>query len=256
MKKNYTISIPSKTFWTIFVPALVLFFIVGGLGGLFMVDKVIMPRVIGMNDKGEVTVPEISGMSWEQARKALYAVGLRLHVEEKQYSDDADVDMVLSQEPAPGTKVKKGRHIRTVLSKGNEIDTIPDVRRLSERGARNGLRDKGFTKLDVRKIYNSHIEKDLAVTTTPPTGTVISREVPVTLMISKGPRPTHAEVPNIVGDMLSEAKAKIQENGLAVGSIEYSKNSSSMPGTILSQSVSPGSTVPLESSINIVIASK
>ncbi len=219
-------------------------------------DKLIMPRIVGMTDKGQVMVPTIAGKSREDARKELYAVGLRLHVSEKQYSDDAQADVVLSQDPEPGITVKKGRHIRAVLSKGNEIDTIPNVSRLSERLARNGLRDRGFAKLEVQQIFHGSVEKDLAISTSPPSGTVTSREVPVRLLISKGPKPTHAQVPNVVGDMLSEAKEKIEESGLVVGTVEYSRGSSSIPGIILSQSVTPGSKVRLDSRVNVVIASK
>ena len=47
---------------------------------------------------------------------------------------------------------------------------------------------------------------DVVVDAFPASGTTISREMEVDLYVSKGPRPTHAEVPNLVGESIGSAK--------------------------------------------------
>jgi len=90
--------------------------------------------------------------------------------------------------------------------------------------------------------------------TNPPRGTIISREVCVEITVSKGPKPTHAEVPNVIGETLSDAKRLVEESGLNVGKVEYRMNTPTRPGTVISQSVSPGTNAPLESAVDLVIS--
>ncbi|MBN1983680.1 MAG: PASTA domain-containing protein [Chitinivibrionales bacterium] len=257
MKKNYTInvSIPSFTFWRIFIPGLLLCIIIGSFVGIVIIDQIIMPRLPGVQNKGAVKVPSIVKQSYEQARQSLYNIGLRLEVQEREYSDSIDKDIVLHQEPAAGQTVKRGRHILVIVSKGSEVSTIPDVRRMNERAGRGALRDAGFTNIKIYRAFNDNVEKDQIINTNPGRGTTISREVPVEVVLSKGGKPTHAQVPNLVGDLVSEAKRKIEEAGLSVGALEYKVTQSGKPGCIISQSVSPGSNAPLETPINLIISS-
>ena len=76
----------------------------------------------------------------------------------------------------------------------------------------------------------------------------------VDLFVSKGAKPTSAEMPNIVGESLNEAQKKIEESGLAVGKISYKNDSSLLPGTVIAQSVSPGENVPLSTSVSITVS--
>ncbi|MBD3316371.1 MAG: PASTA domain-containing protein [Chitinivibrionales bacterium] len=254
MKKNYTISIPVRSFWTIWLPAAVLLMGVGVIAGVFVVDRLVMPNLPGISNKGVLSAPDLSNLSYREARRKLYEVGLRSTVEEREYSELVPEDGILSQRPAAGTKVKKGRHIVLVLSKGPEVDTIPDVRGLTERQARKKLREKGFGSVEPHKAYDEEVPKDRVAETEPGAGTVISRELAVNLTVSRGPKPTHSEVPNIIGELLSEAKLKIEESDLATGRIQYRQTSTSRPGTVISQSPAPGSSVPLESSVDIIVA--
>ena len=77
MKKNFTINIPIKSFFFILLPILIIVSGLGVLGGIILIDKVVMPQIVGVN-KDDVTVPQLEGMGWEEARQALYDVGLRI----------------------------------------------------------------------------------------------------------------------------------------------------------------------------------
>ncbi len=258
MKKCYTINfrIPVKRFWTIVVPLLFLVPLAGAFAGFLVVDRVVMPRVVGISDRGTVEVPDVSGMPREEARRKLYADGLRLQVGRKEYSNEVARDAVISQQPEPGTLVKRSRYITAVISEGSEVDTIPDVRNLSERRTRNSLRERGFSDLKIVSTYNEKYPKDVIIGTEPPAGTVTSREVRVEAYLSKGPRPTHAEVPNVVGDMLSEAKAKIAESGLVLGDVQYQSSGAGGAGRVVSQSTSPGTRIPLDTPVKLVVSSR
>ena len=66
-------------------------------------------------------------------------------------------------------------------------------------------------------------------------------------------KPTHADTPNLIGESLLDAK-KIEDAGLKLGKLDYKSNATLSPGTVISQSVPPGSSVPLQSAVNIVVS--
>ena len=253
MSRSYTISVPVRTFWRIVVPGFVAALIVGAIAGVLIVDRVVMPNIVGVN-KGIVTVPDITGMDFEAGRQRLYDIGLIARVKEEEFNDTVAAGAVARQFVTPGEKVKKGRHIDVAVSRGPIAGTIPAVGGMAEHVARLELRKKGFTVGKVAKQYNSRVAKGSVIGTSPPEGTTISREMRLTLRVSNGPRPTHATMVNVVGERLGQARAKIQEAGLSVGNIDYRDNPSLAPGTIPSQSVPPGTNVPLGDPVNLVVS--
>ena len=253
MRKNYTINIPADKFWKIFLPAAVVAITLGMFGGFYVVDRLIMPNVVGVN-RDIVEVPSVKGLTYEQGRQKFYNVGLLTEVRSREYDNKSPSGSIINQVPEPGSKVKKGRKIAITVSKGKEIAIIPDVRNLSERQARIELKKNGFIIGKIKKTYSDNRDADVVIDAFPQSGTTISREMEVDLIISKGAKPTHAEVPNLVGESLGSAKKKIDESGLVVGKISYQNNSSLLPGTIISQSAPPGSSVQLETKVNLVVS--
>ena len=253
MKKNYTISVSVSIFWKVIIPVLVLGVIAGGFIGLYVVDKMIMPRIVNM-DRGMVTVPSIVNMPWEDARQQLFNIGLRLQISVRQYDEKVARDCVISQQPLAQENVKKGRLVVVVVSKGSEIGVVPAVMNLTERKATSELKKMGFIVGKSKRDYFDDFPKDVVASISPKEGTTISREMPVDIVVSDGPKPTHADVPNLIGESLLIAKNKIEKSGLKLGKIDYKANATVVPGTVISQSAPPESSVPLESAINIVVS--
>ncbi len=102
MKTNYKIEISRIKFWLLLLPMLLLFVALLGVGAYFLVDKVVMPKVTGVTNKGEVTVPMIIDLPLEEARNLCYDRGLRVTESSSEYSDTAAVGQVLTQEPEEG----------------------------------------------------------------------------------------------------------------------------------------------------------
>lgn len=227
--------------------------IAGVIGGIILVDRIIMPNIVGIN-RDIVSVPDVVRLPFEEAREEFFKVGLLTEIRSKEYDDTIPLKSVVSQQPIAGARVKKGRKIAVVVSKGKEIGIIPDVRKISERQARIKLKKAGFTLGAVKKVYSNEQAVDVVINAFPKSGTTTSREIEVDLFVSKGPKPTHAEVPNLVGESLKAAKGKISESGLIVGKVSYQNNPSLLPGTIIKQSAAPGSKIPLESKLNLVVS--
>ncbi len=253
MKKNYTININPQYFWKFFVPGVLIALVVGGISAVLVIDMVVMPNIVGVN-RDIVTVPDIVGKDLEAGREALYKAGLLTEIRSREYDNKLTENAILSQFPEAGSKVKKNRRIAVTVSKGKPVAVIPDVRNLTERQARIEMKKAGLSIGKIKKNYHDEKPVDIIIQAFPESGTTVSRDLEIDLIISRGPKPTKADVPNLVGESIAEARKKIEESNLAVGKISYENNSSLLPGTIVSQSVSPGTNVPFESAIDLVVS--
>ena len=253
MKKNYSISVPAGVFWKVIVPLAGILAIIGGALGILIVDKVIMPGIVH-NDRQDVLVPSLVKQPWEKARQSLFDVGLRLQIRDRQYDEKIPRDHIISQQPAPDEQVEKGRMVVVVVSKGSETGVVPDLKKFTERKAVTELRKQGFIVGKKKHDFSDSLDKDQVIAMSPAPGASVSREMPIDLVISDGPKPTHSDVPNLIGESLLDAKKKIEDGELELGKIEYKNNGTLSPGTVISQSVPPGSSVPLKTVVNIVVS--
>jgi len=103
-------------------------------------------------------------------------------------------------------------------------------------------------------VWDEKHGKDLVIGTYPANRTTISRDMKVDLIISKGPKPTSAEMPNIVGETIADAKKKLEECGLKLGTTTYKNDHSLLPGTVISQSIPPGENVPFEKAVSVTVS--
>jgi serine/threonine-protein kinase len=256
MSSKYSFSVSVKNFWLVVLPLAFLMLVIGGAAGFLIVDNVIMPRFTDLQNRNDVIVPDLVGMDVERAAQTAFDLGLRTIRNRREFSDFEPHNSVIGQEPKVGETVKRGRHIFLTLSRGPEVAQIPTVEGLAEGPSRSELRRAGFENLSSRHVFNERIPLNAVIETQPAAGTRISRDGPVVIMISRGPTPTHANVPNVVGEMLSEARSTIESRGLRIGRVRYEESRIMSAGQVISQSLTPGTDVILESTIDVVVAAE
>lgn len=131
----------------------------------------------------QVTVPDLRGMSADEAQRALASYGLNGQQGDTVFSDDVEENRVAQQDTAAGTTAYKGDTITFHLSKGPETASVPNVQGLDFETARDRLEAAGFTVSlqwrDDSAAANTVIRQ--SVTGTAKLGTTI------TLTISNGP---------------------------------------------------------------------
>lgn len=132
----------------------------------------------------QVTVPDLRGMSADEAQRTLASYGLNGQQGDTVFSDDVDENKVAEQDIAAGTTAYKGDTITFHLSKGPETASVPNVQGLDFEAARDRLESAGFTVSlqwrDDSAEVNTVIKQ--SVTGTAKLGTTI------TLTISNGPK--------------------------------------------------------------------
>ena len=92
----------------------------------------------------QVAVPDLTGLSLEEAEKELSPLELKYTVVSNVHSDTVPPAHIVSQEPLPQRKVKKKREIELVLSLGQEYIEVPDLIERPEHEARLILKDAGL----------------------------------------------------------------------------------------------------------------
>ena len=88
----------------------------------------------------EVEVPNLSGLTVQEAHRLALAGGLNFALENRFYSTITTAGRVLSQSPSPGTKVRHDWTVRVTESLGPQKASVPNVVGLTEREAAVAIR--------------------------------------------------------------------------------------------------------------------
>ena len=132
----------------------------------------------------QVEVPDLSGMSQDQARSALKAVGLELG-NVTTVDSDKDKDRIVSQDPETGSKVKKGTTIAVSISTGKAAQVeIPTVVGISREDAEAQLKALGLT-VTVEEVSGSQPSGQVTAVE-PGEGSKVDKNSTVKLKVSKG----------------------------------------------------------------------
>ena len=91
-----------------------------------------------------VAVPDVAGLTFEEASKALTEAGFQV-VRKDDYSDEVpDVGKVVSTSPSAGSSAAKGAKVTVLVSKGPKTVVVPDVRGRTVDQARSILSEAGL----------------------------------------------------------------------------------------------------------------
>ena len=234
--------------------AFILIFAVGKAAGIF--------KSIGSgtttedsSDKDTVKVPDIVGMTEEEATKALKDKKLGIKVDSREDSEKYEEGTVSEQKTKVGTKVKKHSTVHVVVSSaliGKEIP-VPDVSGKSEDEAQEALSKAGFTDVRSDFQYDDNVAEGMVISTTPAAHSKAAKDTQVKMIVSKGAQ--KKTVPDVRGKSEADARSEIQAAGLTVGSTSTQHDDSVAKGNVISQSVTPGKKVSAGTAVNLVLSS-
>ncbi|HVP42298.1 MAG TPA: PASTA domain-containing protein [Terriglobales bacterium] len=200
----------------------------------------------------EVATPKLLGLSMEQAERVASDSGLLLDTESRFYSDTVPEGRIVTQLPAPGTRVRRGWRMRLALSLGPQRAVIPDLAGQSPRAAEINVRRRG---LDVGVVAVAHIPDaapDQVLAQSPPANATSVASPKVNLLVS-APEESQAYVmPNLRGRQLADAAQALQQAGLKLGTVTATE-AGATPGTILKQSPAPGQRVTPGMTVNFEV---
>ncbi|CDE44082.1 serine/threonine protein kinase with PASTA sensor(S) [Clostridium sp. CAG:411] len=198
------------------------------------------------------TVPNVVNTKLSDVQSQLEQLGLEVKVTE-QSSDTVEAGYIISQDLEEGTTIEDGMVINLVVSTGNNKISVENVVGQDASSAESILSGQGFS---VRKEYeySDTTAEGKVIRTSPAAGTSVAKGETITIYISKGKEDTTVEVPDLRGCTKSEAKKKLEEKGLVLGSVTEEYSDSVAKGKVISQGYSVGSKAEKGTSVSIVIS--
>ena len=167
----------------------------------------------------EVTVPNFSGMTVSEASTAALHTGLGLNIENKFYSTTVPAGRMLSQAPAPGSRVRHGWQVRVTESLGPQQVTIPDVSAEPLREASLSLR-RGGLDLGTLAHIDAPGDPDIVLAQTPPPNAGVDQPRVSLLLSSTAAGASSALImPSFLGMSYSAANHAAAALGLRVAAI-------------------------------------
>ncbi|MGN0624390.1 MAG: Stk1 family PASTA domain-containing Ser/Thr kinase [Oscillospiraceae bacterium] len=197
---------------------------------------------------GTLTIPNFVGQDIVQVQND-YKDKLNFNVEQ-QYSNEYSEGIIMSQSDTDKT-VREGFTLSLVVSKGQKLNVVPDMKNKTKEIAMSELTSAGFVPKD-RYVYDSNVPSGLVVKTTPEAGEQYPDGADVLVFISKGELESDVKVPNVVGLTEEKAIAKLTENKLtySVQSIQHEGDK----GKVIEQSVNAGEYKPKDTEIVIYVS--
>ncbi len=217
--------------------------IIGAFAGalllIFLIFTLIFNGFGGGGDSSGHKVPDIRGMTVEEAKKLegikdIFTIEVVGTKENSKYNDGE----IISQDPSEGTLRKNNLTIQVYVCAKVEKSYMPTVLNMSESEAKFILNNMSLgLNIQVQDKPSDTVAKGLVVATSPAAGAEIRQGNTVIIYISSGREIKPVTVPNFVGMTEEKANLEAQKLGLVVGasSSEYSDKPA---GTVIRQSIS------------------
>ncbi len=210
-------------------------------------------------DSEQYKVPNVVGMTLEEAKVALEAAKMDVTIVEEK-SAEIEKGIVIRQNIEPDREVKKNRKIEIVVSIGDGEDSeetvkkkdisVPKVTKMSRKEAEELLEEANL-QYEITYEYSSTVDKDYVISQSPSSGEKVSENSIVKLVVSKGSQ----HVPELGGLTEEEAKKALEELGLSLGTVkrEDSNAVNVVKKIVVSQSVSKGTAVENGTKVDITV---
>ncbi|MFN2526339.1 MAG: Stk1 family PASTA domain-containing Ser/Thr kinase [Actinomycetota bacterium] len=188
----------------------------------------------------DVEVPDVVGLTLEEARAELRDVGLKAEVEQVSHPEAPEGEVV-RQFPGPGQVIDAGSRVVLEVSSGPETVPVPGVVGLSEEDAVTTLQGAGLS-VSVNREPSTEVPEGFVISQEPGEGEEVERGSTVSILVSEGPG--EQEMPDVRGQDGDDAEAFLEENyGLDVSQEPTICPNAVQPGVVCDQEPAPGTPV-------------
>ncbi len=199
-------------------------------------------------------VPNLLGLTVEEAESILIGAGYTLGTVSEQCSFTVPVGLILIQRPFPGQYLDPGSPVNVTVSTGPcPPNTVPSVVGLLQATAENEIISAGYVVGTIETQCNATIPAGFVISQEPVGGTELELGNPVNIVVSSGPCPV--TVPDVIGMTEENADVTLVSAGLFLGIVTEQCSNTVPQGRIISQNPSAGQQVAPGSYVNVVISS-
>ena len=224
----------------------------GAILGVALLINFAMSVLVGGR---QVDVPDVRGLSRDDAVAALDKCGLKSECLGQEYSIDYPDSTVMIQDPPSGRTVKQGRKVFLTLSLGPELRDIPHCSGKTLVTARLFIERAGFTVGTITRVTRPNSFVDEVLATNPPAGQSGVSGTVVNILASKGEPRTKYILPDLKGKTYFAVRIQLERVGLAVRSSGEEAEFGSMRSKVLMQEPPPGFIVARGDTITLSVSS-
>jgi len=202
----------------------------------------------------EVRVPKFTGLTPLEAERLANSQGLALAIENHFYSSDVPAGYIVSQVPAPTTKVRRGWKVRVAESLGPQRASIPNLVGQTERVAEVNISRRGLEIGSVATIHFSGAQPATVIAQTPAPNARNAASPRIGLLVCAPDNAQTYVMPNFVGQPLPASSTAIQQAGFTLGKVYFVENVGTSSGTIVRQSPPAGQKIVAGATISLEVA--
>jgi serine/threonine-protein kinase len=204
----------------------------------------------------EVRVPDLTGQDIVTVIETLTPQGLQLKVERRESHPTLPRNAVISQIPAPGSGIKKGRQVRVVVSQGPSEMQAPKLVGEHYRRAEIMIRQAGFFPGDLSRVSSENVERDIVISQAPQAGSPVEKGGKISMLVSSGKKVPLLVTPKLIGKKAEEAVKIVDRAGLQHRIVYRTSGTkfSAAERVVVSQKPSAGYPVPSDGTVDIVVS--
>ena len=210
--------------------------------------------VLNITNPPEVEMPNVVGLSKEEAQKNIEEAKLVFEVEKEEYDKDVPEGYVISQDPTymeRFNKVKEGSTVKVVISKGQEKAKVPKVTGMEKEEAIKAL-EEAKLKAEVIEETSKKVEEGYVISQETDAETEVFAGDTVKIHVSIGTGIKQVDMISVTGKSETDAKKALEALGLKVN-VAYDEDSSKDNGTTLKQSIEAGKTIDEGTTVTITV---
>ena len=212
------------------------------------VDKESTVVIFVSSGRAKTTVPDVRGMTRDEAVATLTAANLDVSVAEV-YSEQ-EPGVVTAQSPGPGTRLVEGETVSINVSRGIKQVSVPSVVGELLDAAIAAIEDAGFTA-GSPVFENSDKPENTVIAQDPAGGSLQRPGTTIALTVSKGPE--QVAVPNVEGLDLQSAQAALRAEGFRVSVVRADTDLFEEDGIVLAQSPAGGVKADPKSTVTLTV---
>lgn len=211
-------------------------------------------RLKGLFKVEEVTVPFILGMEEEEARQEIEDLGLEFKVVGLVKSEEFEPGQVASQSVEAGTKVRKGFTIEVTISEGQDMVRVPSLINKSLEEAQADLAELGLSIGTVSYRPSDVTPKDLIIKQEPEANTYLEPGSKINVIISEGEEIRKVIMPRLIGQNIIDAKNALLSLDLTIGDVIEQYSDSVEKDKVIWQSIESGTELETKTKVDLYVS--
>lgn len=207
--------------------------------------------------KADVKIPDLTDMSYSQAKSNLKDIGLKIKKGDTVASDDVEKGKIADQDPPAGVTAKKGDTITVNLSSGPGTETVPDLigSYYDQNQTKAYLKDNGNFKLGtVSEAKSDKYEKGQIISQNPAAGSTVEKGATIDITVCSGKKTEKVTVPSLTGLTIDGAREKLNAVGLRLGRVTYTESDIYSKGYVIWQQYESGSQLKKGSFVSLRVS--